>query len=107
MSHPSLSLIVEVKARHEEALGIATFANEEGLFAQNLTLQRAEAAATRPVIDFDGASGLKINGDFYRLRVADSTTTRLPPGTDVIFKEFDGTTAIVTLASASASSQEQ
>ncbi|QPL46096.1 oxidoreductase [Halomonas sp. A40-4] len=25
MSHPSLSLIVEVKARHEEALGIATF----------------------------------------------------------------------------------
>lgn len=57
--------------------------------------------------DFDGASGLKINGDFYRLRVADGTTTRLPPGTEVIFKEFDGTTAIVTLASASASSQEQ
>ncbi|WP_458526980.1 NfeD family protein [Onishia taeanensis] len=57
--------------------------------------------------EFDGACGLKINGDFYRLRVADSTTTRLPPGTEVIFKEFDGTTAIVTLASATASSQEQ
>ena len=57
--------------------------------------------------DFDGASGLKINGDFYRLRVADSSTTRLPPGTDVVFKEFDGTTAIVTLASAGTPSQEQ
>ena len=57
--------------------------------------------------DFDGASGVKINGDFYRLRVADSATTQLPPGTEVIFKEFDGTTAIVTLAEASASSQEQ
>ncbi|WP_192036210.1 NfeD family protein [Halomonas sp. YLGW01] len=57
--------------------------------------------------DFDGASGLKINGDFYRLRVADSATTHLPPGTEVIFKEFDGTTAIVTLASAAVSSQEQ
>ncbi|QFU02925.1 hypothetical protein FIU83_14860 [Halomonas sp. THAF5a] len=57
--------------------------------------------------DFDGASGLKINGDFYRLRVDGSATTRLPPDTEVIFKEFDGTTAIVTLAEAGASSQEQ
>lgn len=56
--------------------------------------------------DFDGASGLKINGDFYRLRVDGSTTTRLPAGTQVIFKEFDGTTAIVELASANSSSQE-
>ncbi|WP_136253987.1 NfeD family protein [Onishia niordana] len=56
--------------------------------------------------DFDGASGLKINGDFYRLRVDGSTTTRLPAGTKVIFKEFDGTTAIVELASANPSSQE-
>ncbi|WP_168012404.1 NfeD family protein [Halomonas salinarum] len=56
--------------------------------------------------DFDGASGLKINGDFYRLRVDSTTTTRLPAGTNVIFKEFDGTTAIVELASATPSSQE-
>ncbi|QJR00177.1 nodulation efficiency, NfeD-like protein [Halomonas sp. PGE1] len=52
--------------------------------------------------DFDGASGIKINGDFYRLRVAadeESGKTDLPPGTRVIFQAFDGTTAIVTLAS--------
>ena len=53
--------------------------------------------------DFDGASGIKINGDFFRLRVADPETrgdgaTDLPAGTPVIFKTFDGTTAIVQLA---------
>lgn len=48
--------------------------------------------------DFDGASGIKINGDFYRLCVADSGETTLPPGTSVIFEHFDGTTAIVHLA---------
>src|SRR5690554_793079 len=53
--------------------------------------------------DFDGASGIKINGDFYRLRVAadageSSGETDLPPGTRVIFQTFDGTTAIVHLA---------
>lgn len=52
--------------------------------------------------DFDGASGIKINGDFYRLRVADSAEesgeTELPAGTPVIFESFDGTTAIVHLA---------
>ena len=53
--------------------------------------------------DFDGASGIKINGDFYRLRVVDSDergggATDLPPGTRVIFQAFDGTTAIVQLA---------
>ncbi|WP_416138042.1 NfeD family protein [Halomonas sp. HK25] len=52
--------------------------------------------------DFDGASGIKINGDFYRLRVADSDAkngeTELPPGTRVVFQTFDGTTAIVHLA---------
>jgi len=47
--------------------------------------------------DFDGATGLKINGDFYRLRVADTDTTELPVGSAVIFQRFDGTEAIVTL----------
>lgn len=55
--------------------------------------------------DFDGATGIKINGDFYRLRVADeagekSGETELPAGTPVIFQAFDGTTAIVRLAQA-------
>ncbi len=45
--------------------------------------------------DFDGATGLKINGDFYRLRTTDSGTTELPEGTAVIFEKFDGTTAVV------------
>jgi len=52
--------------------------------------------------DFDGASGIMINGDFYRLRVADGDDkggeTDLPPGTRVVFQTFDGTTAIVHLA---------
>ncbi len=52
--------------------------------------------------DFDGATGVKINGDFYRLRVADADErageTDLPAGTSVIFQTFDGTTAIVRLA---------
>lgn len=51
--------------------------------------------------DFDGASGIKINGDFYRLRVTESGErsgeTELPAGTPVIFQAFDGTTAIVRL----------
>ncbi len=49
--------------------------------------------------DFDGATGIKINGDFYRLRVAESNTTELPLNSRVVFQRFDGTTAIVTLAS--------
>lgn len=49
--------------------------------------------------DFDGATGVKINGDFYRLRVAETAATELPAGTSVTFQKFDGTTAIVTLAS--------
>lgn len=53
--------------------------------------------------DFDGATGIKINGDFYRLRVAadadeKSGETALPPGTPVIFDHFDGTTAVVRLS---------
>lgn len=45
--------------------------------------------------DFDGATGLKINGDFYRLRTADHGRTDFPEGTEVIFEQFDGTTAVV------------
>jgi inner membrane protein len=57
---------------------------------------------TTLIRDFDGASGIKINGDFYRLRVAADADekrgeTRLPAGSVVTFKEFDGTTAVVSL----------
>lgn len=45
--------------------------------------------------DFDGATGLKINGDFYRLRVAETGATELPEGTQIVFENFDGTTAVV------------
>lgn len=45
--------------------------------------------------DFDSASGVKVNGDFYRIRVSDTGETELPEGTRVIFKTFDGTTAVV------------
>lgn len=45
--------------------------------------------------DFDGASGVKINGDFYRLRVTPDNATDLPAGTEVVFEHFDGTTAVV------------
>ncbi|QJQ96295.1 MULTISPECIES: NfeD family protein [Halomonadaceae] len=47
--------------------------------------------------DYDNATGIKINGDFYRLQVEGTTTSELPVGTSVTFKAFDGTTAIVTL----------
>lgn len=50
------------------------------------------------VRDYDAASGIKINGDFYRLRVYETSATELPVGTAVTFKKFDGTTAIVTIA---------
>ncbi|MFN2361041.1 MAG: NfeD family protein [Marinobacter sp.] len=45
--------------------------------------------------DFDHASGIKVNGDFYRLRTSDTDMTELPEGTEVIFERFDGTTAVV------------
>ena len=48
--------------------------------------------------DFDGATGIKINGDFYRLRDDNTRATDFPEGTDVIFIRFDGTTAIVRTA---------
>lgn len=44
---------------------------------------------------FDGATGIMVNGDFYRLRIEPSGETDLPEGTDVVFETFDGTTAIV------------
>lgn len=46
--------------------------------------------------DFDGATGVKINGDFYRLRVTETGETELPEGTLVVFRHFDGTTAVVS-----------
>ena len=48
--------------------------------------------------DFDDATGIKVNGDFYRLRVKSGGQTELPEGTALIFDHFDGTTAIVELA---------
>lgn len=49
--------------------------------------------------DFDGATGIKVNGDFYRIRISENGATELPEGMAVTFKSFDGTTAIVTLDS--------
>lgn len=48
--------------------------------------------------DFDGATGIKINGDFYRVRDETTGATDFPEGTSIIFKQFDGTTAIVQTA---------
>lgn len=45
--------------------------------------------------DFDNATGITVNGDFYRLRTSDTGMTELPEGTEVIFERFDGTTAVV------------
>nr|WP_298059332.1 nodulation efficiency, NfeD-like protein [uncultured Halomonas sp.] len=47
--------------------------------------------------DFDDATGIKVNGDFYRLRVLESGETELPGGTPVVFRRFEGTTALVAL----------
>lgn len=47
--------------------------------------------------DFDNASCVKVNGDYYRIRVSDTGETELPEGTRVIFKTFDGTTAVVVV----------
>lgn len=47
--------------------------------------------------DFDDATGIKVNGDFYRLRVLESGETDLPNGIPVVFQRFEGTTALVTL----------
>ncbi|MBS3805347.1 MAG: NfeD family protein [Oleiphilaceae bacterium] len=45
--------------------------------------------------DFDNATGIKVNGDFYRLKIAETGESDLPEDTEVIFDHFDGTTAIV------------
>ena len=45
--------------------------------------------------DFDDATGIRVNGDFYRLRTLDTNLTELPEGTEVVFERFDGTTAVV------------
>lgn len=45
--------------------------------------------------DFDGACGVKINGDFYRIREVRTGANELPEGTLVVFRHFDGTTAVV------------
>jgi membrane protein implicated in regulation of membrane protease activity len=47
--------------------------------------------------DFDHATGIKVNGDFYLVRVSDTGETELPEGSHVIFKIFDGTTAVVVM----------
>ncbi len=47
--------------------------------------------------EYDQATGIKVNGDFYRLRVLESGQTELPEGTQVVFKRFEGTTALVNL----------
>jgi inner membrane protein len=47
--------------------------------------------------DFDDATGIKVNGDFYRLRISETGETELPADTRVVFETFDGTTAVVTL----------
>lgn len=51
--------------------------------------------------DFDAATGIKVNGDFYRIRVAQTGEIDLPAGTQVTFLSFDGTTAIVEPTSCS------
>lgn len=45
--------------------------------------------------EFDDAPGIKVNGDFYRVRVSDTGESDLAEGTRVIFETFDGTTAVV------------
>lgn len=44
---------------------------------------------------FDDATVIRMNGDLYRIRVAETGETVLPSGTPVVFDRFDGTTAIV------------
>lgn len=49
--------------------------------------------------DYDNATGIKVNGEFYRIRVLESGQTELPEGTQVVFKRFEGTTALVNVTS--------
>lgn len=57
--------------------------------------------------DYDNATGIKVNGDFYRLRVLESGQTELPEGTQVVFKHFEGTTALVNVSSPEALDSER
>ena len=54
---------------------------------------------TTLIREYDNATGIKVNGDFYRLRVLESGQTELPEGTQVVFKHFEGTTALVNVSS--------
>lgn len=54
---------------------------------------------TTLIREYDNATGIKVNGDFYRIRVLESGQTELPEGTQVVFKHFEGTTALVNVSS--------
>ncbi|PVY76804.1 membrane protein implicated in regulation of membrane protease activity [Tamilnaduibacter salinus] len=45
--------------------------------------------------DFDGAAGIKVKGDFYRIEDLDTGATELPAGTRVSLERFEGTVALV------------
>src|SRR5690606_5938383 len=48
--------------------------------------------------DFDGATGIRVNGDFYRLKLGDGCSPAFSEGTQVVCVTYGGTTAIVHLA---------
>ncbi|GGC88967.1 NfeD family protein [Vreelandella lutescens] len=62
---------------------------------------------TTLIREYDNATGIKVNGDFYRLRVLESGQTELPEGTQVVFKHFEGTTALVNVSSPEALDSER
>ncbi|WP_404463585.1 nodulation efficiency, NfeD-like protein [Vreelandella aquamarina] len=62
---------------------------------------------TTLIREYDNATGIKVNGDFYRLRVLESGQTELPKGTQVVFKHFEGTTALVNVSSPEALDSER
>lgn len=45
--------------------------------------------------EFDGALGIKVNGDFYRVRLSGPLAVSPAEGVVVRFEGFDGTTAVV------------
>lgn len=45
--------------------------------------------------DFDGATGIKVKGDFYRIEDLDTGASVLPAGTRVTLERFEGTVALV------------
>ncbi|MCO7229313.1 nodulation efficiency, NfeD-like protein [Halomonas sp. CnH100-B] len=62
---------------------------------------------TTLIREYDNATGIKVNGDFYRIRVLESGQTELPEGTQVVFKHFEGTTALVNVLSPEALDSER